>query len=180
MQHPYYPIVYIRGYAMTDREIENTVADPYMGFNIGATKVRQRWTGEITRHIFESPLVRLMKDWGYRDVFYEGEETYELERLPERSVWIYRYYEPASEDLGSGVRAEMEDAARGLADFLARLRHAYTGGDAAKNADFRVYLVAHSVGGLATRWYLLTHDPAPVRRAAFLGSPHRGTLAAHG
>jgi triacylglycerol lipase len=40
-------------------------------------------------------------------------------------------------------------------------------------------IVAHSMGGLATRWYLLTHDPAPVRRAAFLGSPHQGTLTAH-
>ena len=34
-------------------------------------------------------------------------------------------------------------------------------------------------GGLATRWYLKTHPGAPVRRAVFLGSPHRGTLAAH-
>jgi triacylglycerol lipase len=43
----------------------------------------------------------------------------------------------------------------------------------------RVDIVAHSMGGLATRWYLLTHHPAPVRRTAFLGSPHHGTLAAH-
>jgi len=42
-----------------------------------------------------------------------------------------------------------------------------------------VDIVAHSMGGLATRWYLLTHEDAPVRRAAFLGSPHEGTLAAH-
>jgi triacylglycerol lipase len=42
-----------------------------------------------------------------------------------------------------------------------------------------VDIVAHSMGGLATRWYLLTHHPAPVRRAAFLGSPHGGTLTAH-
>ena len=40
-------------------------------------------------------------------------------------------------------------------------------------------IVAHSMGGLATRWYLLSRHPAPVRRAAFLGSPHQGTLAAH-
>lgn len=42
-----------------------------------------------------------------------------------------------------------------------------------------VDIVAHSMGGLATRWYLMTRHPAPVRRAAFLGSPHQGTLAAH-
>ncbi len=43
----------------------------------------------------------------------------------------------------------------------------------------RIDIVAHSMGGLATRWYLLTHESAPVRRVVFLGSPHRGTLAAH-
>ena len=40
-------------------------------------------------------------------------------------------------------------------------------------------IVAHSMGGLATRWYLLTTPNAPVRRVAFLASPHQGTLSAH-
>ncbi|HUF76716.1 MAG TPA: alpha/beta fold hydrolase [Longimicrobiales bacterium] len=40
-------------------------------------------------------------------------------------------------------------------------------------------IVAHSMGGLATRWFLLSHHPAPVRRVAFLGAPHHGTLTAH-
>jgi triacylglycerol lipase len=43
----------------------------------------------------------------------------------------------------------------------------------------QVDIVAHSMGGLATRWYLLTRPDAPVRRVVFLGSPHRGTLSAH-
>lgn len=43
----------------------------------------------------------------------------------------------------------------------------------------RVDIVAHSMGGLATRWYLATRPGAPVRRVAFLGTPHRGTLSAH-
>lgn len=42
-----------------------------------------------------------------------------------------------------------------------------------------VDIVAHSMGGLATRWYILTHPDHPVRRTVFLGSPHRGTLSAH-
>lgn len=40
-------------------------------------------------------------------------------------------------------------------------------------------IVAHSMGGLAARWYLLNHPDAPVRRVAFIASPHRGTLSAH-
>ena len=42
---PYYPIIYVRGYAATMSEIEDTVATPYMGFNLGATKVRQNYEG---------------------------------------------------------------------------------------------------------------------------------------
>ncbi len=42
----------------------------------------------------------------------------------------------------------------------------------------QVDIVAHSMGGLATRWYLLTRPDAPVRRAVFIASPHRGTLSA--
>ena len=42
-----------------------------------------------------------------------------------------------------------------------------------------VDIVAHSMGGLATRWYLNTHPDARVRRVAFLATPHQGTLSAH-
>ena len=49
----------------------------------------------------------------------------------------------------------------------------------AETGGEHVDIVAHSMGGLATRWYLLSNGPAPVRRVAFLGSPHRGTLTAH-
>ena len=40
-------------------------------------------------------------------------------------------------------------------------------------------IVAHSMGGLATRWYLLRAEDPRVRKVVFMGSPHRGTLAAH-
>jgi triacylglycerol lipase len=41
-----------------------------------------------------------------------------------------------------------------------------------------VDIVAHSMGGLATRWFLKTRPEARVRRAVFIASPHRGTLSA--
>jgi hypothetical protein len=57
--HPYHSIIYVRGFAATQGEIEEAVADPYMGFNIGLTKARQVWTGELKKFFFESPIVRL-------------------------------------------------------------------------------------------------------------------------
>jgi hypothetical protein len=79
-QHAYHPIIYVRGFAATQGEIEETVADPYTGFNIGSTKVRRAWTGEVRRFYFESPLVRLMSDHGYQDVFVEGDDLVAAER----------------------------------------------------------------------------------------------------
>ena len=67
-----HPIIYVRGYAMTQGEIEDTVADPYMGFNIGSCKTRQVWDGKVKKYFFESPLVRLLKQYGYDDVYEEG------------------------------------------------------------------------------------------------------------
>ncbi|MES2553286.1 MAG: hypothetical protein V4588_06425 [Pseudomonadota bacterium] len=64
-QHPFHPIIYVRGFAATQSEIEETVSDPYMGFNIGSTKSRMAWTGDVKRFYFESPLVRLMGDHKY-------------------------------------------------------------------------------------------------------------------
>ena len=51
---PFFPIIYVRGYAMTSGEIAETVSTPYMGFNLGSTKARQAWDGTVERHVFES------------------------------------------------------------------------------------------------------------------------------
>ena len=34
---PFHPIIYVRGYAMTHGEIDDTTADPFCGFNLGST-----------------------------------------------------------------------------------------------------------------------------------------------
>lgn len=104
--HPYHPIIYVRGFAATQGEIEETVADPYMGFNIGSTKSRRAWTGDVNRFYFESPLVRLMSDHEYEDVFVDGDDLIAAERtnhpVPYQCIVIFRYYDEASEDFGSG------------------------------------------------------------------------------
>src|SRR4029077_10067954 len=81
IESPYYPIIYVRGYAGTDSEVEDTVSDPYMGFNLGSTRIRTVWTGETERLYFESPLVRLMKDFEYKDVYSAGLSMAEIDQF---------------------------------------------------------------------------------------------------
>lgn len=149
---PYHPIVYVRGYAMTQSEIAAAVESPYMGFNEGSTKVRQDWQGQVVRHIFESPLVRLMKDYGYRDIYMDGDE--QPGTLPAKSIVIYRYYEQADKDIGTGKVASIEDAAAGLRDLIKKLCDQVCGDNAAAKRQFKVHLVAHSMGGLVCRSFL--------------------------
>ncbi len=158
--HPYHPIIYVRGFAATQGEIESTVADPYMGFNIGSTKSRIAWTGDIKRFYFESPLVRLMGDHQYQDVFVDGDDLVAAEltdhKVPYRSIIIYRYYDDASKDFGDGTTPPIEYFAGGLSRLILRLRDKVCANEAnmMKPADFRVHLVAHSMGGLVCRAFL--------------------------
>jgi hypothetical protein len=173
-----HPIIYVRGYAMTQSEIEDTVADPYMGFNLGSCKVRQLWDGTVKKYFFESPLVRLLKQFHYDDVYEEGSDRVAdgrkltdpenpLRPVPYRSIVIYRYYEPSSEDLGTGQKPDMKRFAIGLGQLILDLRdRIYPEGAKTRLTEqdkaagklpydqFRVYLVAHSMGGLVCRAFL--------------------------
>jgi pimeloyl-ACP methyl ester carboxylesterase len=185
-QQPYHPIIYVRGFAATQGEIEETVADPYMGFNIGSTKARMAWTGDVKRFYFESPLVRLMSDHGYSDVFVDGEDLVASERpdclIPYRSIIIYRYYDEASKDFGKGETPPITHFARGLDKLILRLRDKICANP--KNAmtpeDFRVHLVAHSMGGLICRAFLQNRNlgSAEARGAVdklfTYATPHNG------
>lgn len=160
-QHPYHPIIYVRGFAATQGEIEETVADPYMGFNIGSTKSRVAWTGDVRRFYFESPLVRLMSDHKYEDVFVDGDDLIAADRanhpVPYRCIVIYRYYDEASKDFGDGQGTPpIEHFARGLGELILRLRDKVCANpDNQMTAEnFRVHLVAHSMGGLVCRAFL--------------------------
>jgi hypothetical protein len=160
-QHPYHPIIYVRGFAASQGEIEETVADPYMGFNIGSTKSRVAWSGDVRRFYFESPLVRLMSDHKYEDVFVEGDDLIAADRavhpVPYRCIVIYRYYDEASQDFGDGKGTPaIELFATGLGELILRLREKICANpdNQMTPEEFQVHLVAHSMGGLVCRAFL--------------------------
>jgi triacylglycerol esterase/lipase EstA (alpha/beta hydrolase family) len=158
--HPYHPIIYVRGFAASQGEIEDTVSDPYMGFNIGSTKARVAWTGDVKRFFFESPLVRLMSDHKYEDVFVDGDDLLAAERtnqpIPYRCIIIYRYYDEASKDFGDGKTPPIQHFAKGLDKLILRLRDKICENPLNRISleQFRVHLVAHSMGGLICRAFL--------------------------
>jgi hypothetical protein len=182
-----HPIIYVRGYAMTRGEINETTADPFCGFNIGSTVYRA--TPERDRparkFIFESPVVRLAKDFGYRDVYIDGEDIADHEAwdqgISRQSIVVFRYYESASTLLGAGVTPSITDFAKALSALIARTRTLALRGDPTYPPDgFRCYLVAHSMGGLVCRTMLQNPDCDPhdarklVDKFFTYATPHNG------
>ncbi len=178
VQAPFYPIIYVRGFAMTQGEIDATTATPYMGFNLGSTRLRQLWDGSVQRHYFESPLIRLMKDYGYSDAYLDGH--IQTEGLPARSIFIHRYYDVADQQLGDGKRPSILEAAQDLQALIMQVRQAICGDDAEAQRQFRVNLVAHSMGGLICRALLQYKDlrqsaeARQVNRVFTYATPHNG------
>lgn len=184
--HPFHPIIYVRGFAATHSEIEDAVSDPYMGFNIGSTKSRLAWTGDVKRFYFESPLVRLMGDHDYQDVLVDGDDLiaadYADQPVPYRCIIIYRYYDEASKDFGHGETPPIEHFAKGLNDLILRLRDKVCSNkdNNVLAEDFRVHLVAHSMGGLICRAFLQNGElGSPVARGLVdklftYATPHNG------
>jgi hypothetical protein len=181
---PYYPIIYVRGYAMTDNEIEETVADPYMGFNVGSTKLRSNWRGESVKYHFESPIVRLMKEHEYSDVYVDGadlgtEAEPVARKIHPRSIIIHRYYDAASTSFGVGDQVRIEEFARGLDALIARIRACLDLTDE-ERAQCKVNLVAHSMGGLVVRCFLQNtavgraENRAMVDKVFTYATPHNG------
>ena len=59
-----YPIIYVRGYAMTEAERDDTAADPFCGFNVGSTVYRAtvKKDAPAQKFVFESPVMRPLAD----------------------------------------------------------------------------------------------------------------------
>ncbi|WP_444436530.1 hypothetical protein [Pseudomonas sp. A6] len=131
MKAPFYPIIYVRGYAMSRGEIDETTADPFCGFNLGSTVMRAVATAGAPprKFVFESPVIRLASQFGYGDVYEDGYDVLDPNwlaqknnKLAARSIVIYRYYDPASTLLGVGKTPSMEQFAQGLSELILHLR----------------------------------------------------------
>jgi hypothetical protein len=185
---PFYPIIYVRGYAMTEQEQNETTADPFNGFNLGSTVYRATSDKDkpAKKFIFESPLLRLVTDYKYMDVYKNGLDIMDIDEwegtLPHRSIVIYRYYDIASTLLGTGKTPEITDFAKGLSQLIIRLRDLVCANpdNGITVEDFRCYLVAHSMGGLVCRAFLqnseLSDDQARrcVDKVFTYATPHNG------
>lgn len=186
MPHPFWPIIYVRGYAMTQGEIEDTTADPFCGFNLGSTVYRASADRRKVprKFIFESPVLRLGKDFDYQDVYRNGLDIGDPgweEGIPERSIIVYRYYDPASQLLGTDRKPDIAEFARGLSDLILQVRdRVCQSKPKLKPKAFRCYLVAHSMGGLVCRAFLqnkaLGSDKARACVDKFFtyATPHNG------
>lgn len=172
------PIVYVRGFAGDTSGIDKVVTDPFYGFNEGSTHVRVGGDGEPIFYQFESPLLRLHLDEGYKILVDGGQMAYleSHDTIPADSIWVHRFY-----DVSATTWAEkptgfsLERAAENLLELIEKLQ--------AKSGARAVYLVAHSMGGLICRCLIqkVIPDQRPGRTATdyvdklvTLGTPHGG------
>jgi hypothetical protein len=191
------PIIYVRGYAGSTSGIDAQVDDPFYGFNKGATHVRVGGDGDPMFYQFEGPMLRLMTDENYQ-LLVRGDQLQYLEdaengTVPWQSLWVYRFYDQAATtfaapqhegilerfwtSLHRRVTADgfdIEAAAAGLYDLITLVR--------ARTGAPKVFLVAHSMGGLVCRCMIqkvcVQQDRADakdiVAKLFTYGSPHGG------
>jgi len=195
---PYYPIVYVRGYAMTSDEREETFNDAYYGFAASSVEKRQatKENGYEVADIFEGQMIRFMKikDYGYADAVNHGLRDFHGD--PSRSIWVCRFYDM---DYIKGKVREIETHAEDLAkmilvDIPLKLKENNVTN---LQTEYKVILIAHSMGGLVCRTLIqnilqstgaelrekypdsilgdLLDNPVDlIHRLVTIGTPHKG------
>ncbi len=192
-----YPIVYVRGYAMTRSEREETFNDAYYGFSATSVEKRQASPADdyLIADVFEGQMIRFMKmkeEYSYADAANQG---FAFHSDPSRSIWISRFYD--QDYIRDKVRS-IEEHAKELAHLIVnviplRLKSAGVQ-EASIKKDYKVILIAHSMGGLVCRTLLQNilpnseivtpdsilaadriKDPKNlIHRLVTLGTPHKG------
>lgn len=190
-QRRLYPIVYVRGFAPTGGSREDAFYDTYYGYAQSAVERRDapppRYLEPI---VFEGQLIRLLKEYGYVDAANGGlalalGNPASTSQNPTRSLWISRFYD---RDVLSGQVRDIEEHAEDLRrlvcetipEQLQRLEGVRV--DLGKdNRDYKVILIAHSMGGLVCRCLIQNLLPARrqapkrwIHRLVTIGTPHGG------
>lgn len=196
IENGYYPIVYVRGYAMTEAEREDVFHDAYYGFS--ATSVEKREAPPPKYYevdIFEGQFIRLMKmkNYSYADAVNRGLQDFHAN--PTRSIFVSRFYD--RDYLGGNVRNITEHAEELCNLIVGRDRddNEVTDSIPARlktlkpvpcdfgpdDREFKVILIAHSMGGLVCRTLIQATmkqrglDPKEwIHRLVTIGSPHGG------
>lgn len=182
-----YPIVYVRGFAATAGEREDTFYDTYYGYAASSVEKRNAPPPQFLEPIvFEGQLIRFLKEYGYVDAANGGLQlaisnaTGNMHN-PTQSLWISRFYD---RDVMSEKVRPIEEHAEELRKLVcetipAQLRNL----DGVKvdlgrqDEHYKVILVAHSMGGLVARCLLQNILPDAKRwihRLVTIGSPHGG------
>lgn len=172
------PIIYVRGFAGDTAGIDTAVDDPFYGFNAGSTHVRVGGHGDPIYYQFESPLIRLHLDHGYEfpTAGERGQEAYleGAEKPGWNTIWIHRFYDEAASTFGKDPKPfSLEHAAEDLLGLIEQVRN--------RTGAPRVFLVAHSMGGLICRGLIQKVLPERGKRAVdyvdklfTYGTPHKG------
>jgi hypothetical protein len=183
IQPPYYPVVYVRGYAMTESEREETFHDTYYGFAATSVEKRQVPPPQYLRaDMFEGQLIRFMKmgKFAYFDATNRGLE--DSSDNPSRSLWVCRFYD---EDVLKDKPRDIVDHAKELYHLVCEViptRLEDCGVDLGPNRrDYKVILAAHSMGGLVCRTLIQNILPGAekqpkdwIHRLVTMGTPHKG------
>lgn len=173
------PLIYVRGFIGDSAGIDAVVDDPFYGFNTGSTHVRVGGHGNPIYYQFESPLIRLHLDHDYQfpTTGEIGQQAY-LEDSGTKpgwnTIWIHRFYDEAASTFGKDPRPfSLEHAAENLLDLIEMVRE--------RTGAPRVFLVAHSMGGLICRCLMQKvlpergkHPTDYVDKLFTYGTPHKG------
>lgn len=195
----YYPIIYVRGFAASATEQNETAADPFCGFNLGSTVYRAMPDPKAPpkKFVFVSPIIRLGSDYGYKDVYDNGLDILDPgwtgpgntdpanAKLPRKSIIIHRYYDEGSTLVGTGETPPIEHFASKLNELILKVRDLVCRGEdgipgGMTSQTFKCYLLAHSMGGLIVRAFLQNPNlGAPEARSSVdkvftYATPHNG------